>query len=388
LEDAAGHRSVVLTADLLGFPRNMYDHISGELKSRCNLQRAEVILNCSHTHCGPVLRGALYDIYPLDDRQRAMIEEYSAGLEKTVVKTIAEALADLRPATLSAAQGFCPFAVNRRENTEDEVIQLRAAGQPTKGPSDRAVPVLAVRSSEGSLLAVLFGYACHNTTLSDYQWCGDYAGFAQIALEKEHSGTQMMFFQGCGADQNPLPRRSVELCQKYGQSLADSVEKVLAGPMKPLAPRLQTAFQFITLDFGQMPTRADLEGMLKKTGYEARWAKRLLAELDAGKSFEKAYPAYPVQVWKLGDQLWITLGGEVVVDYALKLKAKYGTDTWIAGYTNDDMAYIPSRRVWEEGRYESGAFGVYGLPALRWTPEIEDRILGAVDRLVQQLKSE
>ena len=48
-------------------------------------------------------------------------------------------------------------------------------------PVDHDVPVLAVRDAENKLVAVLFGYACHNTTLtaSFYQLSGDYAGVAQ-----------------------------------------------------------------------------------------------------------------------------------------------------------------------------------------------------------------
>jgi hypothetical protein len=50
------------------------------------------------------------------------------------------------------------------------------------------------------------------------------------------------------------------------------------------------------------------------------------------------------------------------------------------------MSYIPSRRVWEEGGYESGAFYVYGLPTDRWTPDIEDRIAASVQRLVEEVQ--
>ncbi|MFH1267528.1 MAG: hypothetical protein ABIK89_17535, partial [Planctomycetota bacterium] len=132
-------------------------------------------------------------------------------------------------------------------------------------------------------------------------------------------------------------------------------------------------------------TREDLQAALEKNVYFKRRAERLLKQLDAGGSLAASYP-YPVQAWKLGDnQLWITLGGEVVVDYSLRFKSTYGPETWVSGYTNDVMAYIPSRRVWEEGGYESGAFYVYGLPTERWTPKIEDRIAAAVQRLVEKL---
>ena len=79
------------------------------------------------------------------------------------------------------------------------------------------------------------------------------------------------------------------------------------------------------------------------------------------------------------------MGGEVAVDYSLMFKKKYGPQTWVAGYTNDVMAYIPSRRIWEEGGYQAGAFEVYGLPAVRWTGEIENLLTASVDRLVERV---
>jgi hypothetical protein len=255
-------------------------------------------------------------------------------------------------------------------------------GIAPKGPSDFAVPVMAVRSPSGTLQAVVFGYSAHTSMLSGYQWSADYAGFTQRILENTHPNAQAMFFQGCGADQSAVPRGTREQCQKAGENLAAAVAKVLAAPMRRLTPRLNTAFQFIALDFSEQPTRTQLETTARGTNYQARWARRLLSELKAGHSLAKSYPEYPVEVWKLGqDQLWIALGGEVVVDYALRFKRRNGEKTWVAGYANDVMAYIPSRRVWEEGGYQAGAFEVYGLPAVRWTPHIEERIAATVEKL-------
>jgi hypothetical protein len=50
------------------------------------------------------------------------------------------------------------------------------------------------------------------------------------------------------------------------------------------------------------------------------------------------------------------------------------------------MAYIPSRRLWEQGGYQAGAFEVYGLPETRWSPDIEDRVTTAVSRLVDRVR--
>jgi hypothetical protein len=344
------------------------------------------MLTSSHTHSGPVLGTSLTDCYPLDQEQRNRIEQYSQWLEGTVVSTVAKALRQWSSARLYAGEGTTDFAVNRRNNPANEVPRLREAGE-LKGPWDHRVPVLAVRSEDGEWLSVVFGYACHNTTLAGYEWCGDYAGYAQLALEEKYPQTQAMFHSGCGADQNPLPRRSVDLCKNYGEMLATAVDEVLETEMRTLDSSLGTSFARIALDYGQQPTRSDLESLASTNDYRGRWAKRLLAQWDAGHAFDTAYRNYPIQVWRLGSaQWWIVMGGEVVVDYPLRFKECYGPDCWVTGYANDVMAYIPSKRIWEEGGYEAGAFSVYGLPAERWSPDIEERIVGCVERLVEKLQ--
>jgi type 1 glutamine amidotransferase len=388
LEDARGRRSALITADLLNVTPDMRNAVCRVLQKRFGLTPADVMLTCSHTHTGPVLAGRLETIYALNQEQKAKIKTYTSQLEKKVVQVAVEALKNLKPAKLMAGQGTAAFAVNRRNNIEADVPRLRKEGKALKGPVDHDVPVLAVRTPDGELRAVIFGYACHNTVLSFYRWSGDYAGFAQRFVEKGHPGVTAMFWQGCGADQNPLPRRSVELAEKYGRMLADGVEKVLDTPMQAIRPTLKTAFRTIELAFEQVLTQDSLKKMSKEKGYRGRSARLCLERLETDGEFPKECP-YPVQVWRLGkDQLWVAIGGEVVVDYALMLKKRYGPRTWVAGYANDVMAYIPSRRVWQEGGYESGSLVLYGMPAKKWKGDIEQRVLAAVDNMVKKVQGE
>jgi len=387
LEASDGYHGVIVTADILGFPKPSADNVSKDLQRRHNLERSQIMLTATHTHGGPAIRHTLQDCYPTNEKHRQDIEEYSEDFESTVVATVDKALAKMMPATLWAGEGNTDFAFNRRNNSEPKVPEMRRLGTPLKGPIDHSVPVLMVRTPGGDLRAVVFGYACHTTALAGYEFSGDLAGFAQINLEKSHPDTQAMFFQGCGSDQGCTPRRTVELCQKYGKMLSDTVEKVIAKPMRPLSPQLHTAIEFLELGFHEQPTMKELLETAEKRGYQARWAARLVKQLEQGKPFAKSYPAYPVQAWRLGaNQLWITLGGEVAVNYSLLFKTKYGPQTWVAGYTNDVMAYIPSRKIWEGGGYQAGAFPVYGLPAKSWTPDIEALIAAAAERLVKKVK--
>lgn len=386
LEDAEGHRGVVLSSDTLGIPKAMYEDVCRQVQEKYRLDRSQVMLHASHTHCGPVIGSALLDIYPVNEQQRDDIDEYFKWLTAEIVTTIGEAIKDLQPATISRGMGSADIAVNRRTNREPDVPALREHNE-LMGPVDHSVPVLAVYGMDQKLKAVVFTYACHNTTLSFQKWCGDYAGFAQYELESRYPGATAMFCMGCGADQNPLPRRTVELCEQYGKKLAGAVESVLNGTKISVGPKLETRHAFVKLKMDSFPDINKLQKMAAEpVSYTQRWASRLLKLVQEGVPTSQEYD-YPIQAWRLGgDQLWITLGGEVVIDYALRLKGEFGDQTWVSAYTNDVMAYIPSKRVLLEGGYEGqSSMMVYGMPTERWAPTVEDRIDQGVGILVKSL---
>ena len=388
LRASDGKRVVMATTDHMGMSKTIYESLFAKLERRFSLDRSEFMLTFSHNHCGPALKDDLVDYYPTDEEQRRLIAEYSDWMEDQVVEAVGEALDNLQPAQLLKGEGKCTFAVNRRENTEADVLKMRAEGTPLRGVVDHYVPVLAVKGEHGKLLGVLFGYACHPTTLSFNTWCGDYPGFAQVNLEANHPGTAAMFFNACGGDQNPLPRRKLELCKRYGKMLSDAVEDVLSTPMQPVSGGLRSAFEFVDLAYDELVTREKLLPIANgRAGLHARWAKRMLKMIDEGVTFPTSYP-YPVQAWRIGGELLlIGIGGEAVVDYSLRFKREFGPTTWVCGYANDMAAYIPSRRVWEEGGYEGGPhLDEYGRPAWRWAGDVEDRVAGAVHRVVEDVR--
>ena len=385
LEDPAGKRVVLVTSDFQGVPKEMSDRVFAELRKKLKLERDQVMITFSHNHCGPRLGDDLVDYYPVEAEQVKLVEEYTSLMVVKMFAMIEESLTKLVPATLQIGEGRTGFAVNRRNNREADVPMLLAKGEPLKGPVDHAVPVMTVTGADKKLLAIVFGYACHPTTLNFTKWCGDYPGFAQIAIEKNHPGALAMFVNTCGGDQNPLPRRKVELCEKYGHMLADAVEEALKKPLKSVSPGLQTAFEYVELPYEQLITRAELQAFTKDTNaIRKRWAERLLKKLDAGEKFAPTYP-YPLHAWRLGkEMLVIGMGAEAVVDYSLRFKVKYGPGTWVCGYTDDMISYIPSRRVWQEGGYEGGPnLFEYGRPALRWAGDVEERIAESVHKLVK-----
>ncbi len=377
IEDADGKKALLITCDLLGFPKKISDQIRDQIAVKYGLTRSQIILSYTHTHSGPVLTDALSDIYPLDEDQSEVISEYSHFLEKRIVDLSGEAIKAMVPARIYSRAGVTRFQVNRRNNNEASLTPLTAL----KGPNDYSVPVLKVTDTTGNLMAVVFGYACHATVLDIYMISGDYPGFAQIEMEKLHPGATAMFFQGAGADQNPLPRRTIPLARQYGKELAAAVERVLNENMNKLDPALTTAYSEVDLTFAPPPSKDSLIKILNgPEGYQRRWASRQLERLKKEGSLMTSYP-YPVEIWKLGSQVIMALGGEVVVDYSIGLKELFGQGIFVMGYVNDDMAYIPSETILKEGGYEGESSQmVYGLPA-KWSNDVQSVIFGEMRKL-------
>ena len=378
LEDATGKRLVLVTTDLIGIPRQLGAEVAAEAEKKFGIKRDELMLTASHTHCGPVIRDNLADMYPLSAEEADKVAAYTKKLKGDLVEVIGAAVKALEPTNLKFAHGKASFAMNRREPTEKGIIN----GKHPTGPVDHTVPVLIVEGKDGKVRAVVFGYACHNTTLSFYDWCGDYAGFAQLGIEAAFPGATAMFWTGCGADANPQPRGKLELCEQHGKELADAVIATVKGETKPITGKFTAKYETVALKLDPMLTKAQLTAdALSKTYAVQKRAERLLKELDANGKLADTYPHYPVQTWTLGEQIhWVSLGGEVVIDYAVRLKKELpATRTlWVTGYANDVMAYIPSARVLKEGGYEAHSSQIYyGMPGL-WSPAIEEVIITKV----------
>jgi neutral ceramidase len=389
LDDGSGNRVVLLTLDLVGIHRDTATRICRRLSEDYSLRREQIAINCSHTHTGPAVGMNLAPLHYmlLPPAMQAKLDAYESELVEKLVSLVGDAVEQMQPCTVTHGIGMCSFAVNRRDNAAADVPRHRALGT-LAGPYDHDVPVLAIRDASLELKAIVFGYACHATVLSSRQWSGDYPGFAQQEIERRYPGATALFWAGCGADQNPIPRREVELARQYGTRLGTSVAEVVEGTMRSVEPRIRTAFREIDLPLTELPSVEELRitADSPEQKYEQARAKYLLDRLSGRDQLADHY-AYPVATWLLGNDVrFVFLGGEVVVDYALRIKGSAAggqqgdqPSVWVAGYSNDVMAYIPSRRVLREGGYEGGGSNVYyGLPGL-WSPDIEKMIIAEVD---------
>lgn len=370
-EDSNGNHCVIVTTDIIGISHQISEDISKQILDKYKIDRSQLLISSSHNHSGPVILPSYFDFSASELR---FVSEYGQKLTTDIVELIEMAWNDLKPMEISTGHGFADFGRNRR----DPAIKIR--------PVDPDVPVLAVTAPDGKLKAVLFGYACHNTTLTgdNYEICGDYAGFAQIELENIFEGVTAMFFQGCGADIDPFPRGNMLHAEQHGRTLASVVQKVLSGNLQPVSSPIRTGYKVIELEFQPFDIGIYKKEILSNDSFKQKRARLMMEAFSKG--WDISTIQYPVQTIRFSNDLtFIGLGGEVVVDYSLFLKNEYPEENlFISGYCNEVMCYIPTVRILREGGYESNSSMIYkGLPG-PLSENVEADVLNAVRMVLKE----
>ncbi len=366
--DGGKGTSVLLTVDNLGVPDYMTREVATRLAQKAKLDPARLAITSTHTHTAPMLTDCLPTIFgtPIAPEEQETIDRYTRELTDDLEQVALAAIADVKPARLEYGIGRIDIAINRRTQG---------------GPVDHDLPVMLVKDPAGKLRAIYTSYACHCVTLSNNQISGDWAGYAQELLQKEHPGVIALTSVGCGADANPSARGSVDIAAGQGTKIAAEVARLLQTPLTPLDEPIATTLNRIELPFDNHPTRAEWEERAKQQDAIGYHARVQLARLDRGEKLQTIL-SYPIQTWTFGDQLaMVFLPGEVVVDYSLRLKREFDRNRiWINGYSNDVPCYIPSERILKEGGYEAdGAMIFYDRPT-RLASGIEQKIIDEVHR--------
>jgi hypothetical protein len=345
--------------------------VARRLKEKAGIERDRLVITFTHTHTAPKVVGASDTIFqtPMPPEHQAHIDRYTKELTESLVKVALDALADRKPARLEWAVGEVKFAKNRR---------------PQGGPVDHALPMLVVRAAEGGAIRAIYTtYACHCVTLSHNKISGDWAGYAQEAIQRNHPGAIAMVSIGCGSDANPssgVTGENIAAAAEQGDEIANEVERLLKGSLTPISGKISTTYATIDLALNELPTREELEAAAGKGDYNATYQLEILGR---GESLLSKI-TYPIQVVSFGDALaMVFLGGEVCVDYTVRLRNELdAAKVWIHGYSNDFCSYIPSERLLKEGGYGGGGeINYFGLPTTLKTG-LEDKIVAEVHRQI------
>ncbi|MEO2017971.1 MAG: neutral/alkaline non-lysosomal ceramidase N-terminal domain-containing protein, partial [Fuerstiella sp.] len=384
--------TILVTVDNCGVPASVTEAVFAKAKGKHRISRAHFAVCSTHTHSGPWLREFAPNILAdLTDTETAHLKQYEEDLIAKLVEVVEKAITSRRPGRLSIGQGNVGFAMNRRTLTNG---RWTGFGETPDGPVDHQLPILAAHDVDGKLIAVLANYACHATTETGQfnQISGDWPGLAADLIEADNDGAVALIAIGCAADANPSPRGTHEMAKQHGRAVADEVNRLLGHAItegvtkqvQPIDPRITCNMARVDLPLGPLPSREEWEQRAKEAGHIGMHARQFLKLLDDGKSIPTTVPQYPVQTWCFGeDMAMVFLGGEVVVDYSIRLNEILDGDRlWTNAYSNDVPCYIASKRILREGGYEADRSMVYYGHPTRLAPESEDIICDTVQKLL------
>jgi neutral ceramidase len=234
--EAGGSRVAIVTADVGSL---VSENLRRDVASKLGIP--VLLLSASHTHSAPAFLP--FGSAPAEGNQAA---SYLAELERKIFGAIEEASRSMFPARLAIGMGSLQLGYNRllvREDGRARALFDNLERVPY-GPVDPEVVLLRVEDAAGRPKALLVHYAAHAVVLgpTSCKYSADYPGVVQSVVEKELSGTQVMFVQGGAGDINPLfqgrsgrEEDDFAVMEKMGRLLAAEVLRANKG-VKPLAP--------------------------------------------------------------------------------------------------------------------------------------------------------
>jgi hypothetical protein len=391
IEDQTGQRLAIVSIDLIAITPIIGDSVLSALAAKHGLSRREVLLFPTHTHYAPEFRPDKAPFFHIPGEFAKKLPVEADRLAALIIDVVDRAFLCVEPVRLFVKRTAADFAHNRRR------LGVKGGNASTTDFYDHEVPILDCIDTAGHRKAILFGYACHCTTIppDDLRYSSDWAGHARAILQQNFAGATALFIPGAGADQNPEPHGSVECSQRHGEALALAVQSALITPGTEITGAIRCEFEDVPLDLERV-SPGQLERMLVSDDPPQRVKARcLLDQLARGETLITSYPV-PVHVVRFGNELILcALAGEPVVDWSHKLKQLMRDQCpanplplpWVAGYCNDMFGYLPTRRIQAEGGYEGGRAYLWNWIPAPITDCAEGRITAAATRLLKRTHS-
>ena len=335
-------RLLWLHCDLIGFVREWVCILRKRLAAELGLEERQIILSATHTHAGPA---TLY----LRHCGR-MDEVYLEELEHRLLNAARVAAADPEPVVLRCGEGQCTLGRDRRTPSIHSHV-------------DERVPVLAFLRQDGGFLALVANYAVHNVALSyeNRLISADMAGVAAELARQQLPGKPIVLMTngGCANIQPRQVSPDPTLMQRQGRELGDVIVRTAEAGQPCSAPGLATAMEALELPLAVHSREAILreyESSWGRLSEDSPWRGAIREWRDETLSLlERGAPSSVVtdlQVLHIGPLSLVAMGAEVFSRMAGELRAAHRPQTYVVGYANGDLGYLPFREIYDEGGYE------------------------------------
>ena len=316
-----------------------YDEFCEELNKQTGIRAGQVWWAATHTHSAPevgppglprAFLGNRYDHEP--------DWEYARRVKTSLIDSIREARAKLAPARLSVGVTTAMANINRRARDAEGRIWL---GMNPEGPVDRQVGLIRLERPDGSLIALVANYAMHGTVLGGANTLisGDAPGIVAGYVE-EKLNAPVLFLNGAAGDIAPIysvyPDFKSSHINEFKVLLGD---RILAGN-RAMGP----ATSKVSLRAAEKVLETPLKSGLT-------WPDELQQYAAAGGVRQVRLPLRFLRINDTG--IWaapLELFCEIAMD--IRNQSPFAR-TFYFGYTNGWLGYMPTRKAFPEGGYET-----------------------------------
>ncbi len=383
LDDGA-NKIAIVGVDLLALGVRIADDIRERAAKSTDIAADSILICATHTHSAPafnIFATPRADAKPTEGRNL----EWERGLPEKIASAIVQANKNLEPASLRAAATSFTLGINRRLKRPHHQVQTAAN---RSGPADAEVNALGAYRSDGSPIAFLMNYPCHGVVLCEDNllYSRDWPGFAMDEIETAAASAAgprpiSIFIQGATGNIDPHSRGNFEVAEQHGRAMGratfDALQHALslaeariAAHRIPLNLKLKDfSAELAVARACAAQTQASLDNHRGGDGYQLKRLRdhhaQSLAALAALEALEEQNRrdrrvdaarrelATAITLVTIGNLAVVGIPGELFVELGLALKANPRfTQTFVAGYCNDLIGYIPTRSAYAEGGYE------------------------------------
>jgi neutral ceramidase len=371
-----GESAALVFCDVVSLPRDITGEARAQASAASGIPVDHIAVAATHSHTGPLIHGALSDFF--NQRNIAKFGSdpydpaaYRATLIKQVIAAVVEAKAALQPVELKT--GYVienRLAFNRRFHMKDGSVQFNP-GQlnpnivRVAGPVDPQVGIILLnKPGADKPSAAIVSFAMHLDTVGGTEYSADYPKYLQDLLHKSFGPDfTLLFGAGTCGDINHIDvsitgkRETPEI----GKLLGETVEKAIRQDEFSPAVEASLAVRSVKID---VPLQTYSEGEISQArkNLELVGTRELpfLGQVEAYKIVDlqrqpgKSVPL-EVQAFRLNkDTAIVTLPTEIFVEFGLAIKtASPFKTTLVVELTNDSLGYIPTKKAFAEGSYET-----------------------------------
>jgi neutral ceramidase len=371
-------KGAIVICDLIGLTASVSSQARAQAEKETGIPANHICIAATHSHTGPLYAGALREMFhrrAVEMHGRDPLEEvdYPQVLVEKLVEAIIAATKDVRTVKLEAGVAEeTGLSFNRRFHMKDGTVVFNPGRRNPNivrvaGPIDPDVGLVRFLDGDSNQpLGLLTVFALHLDTTGGTQYSADYPYYLQEALRSKFGKEfHSLFGAGTCGDINhidfskesqgmPGVPEAKRIGDALGKKVIESLE-LLAQEEPRLAIR-RSVVEAPKQSYSEEEIAKARERMEKVGTRELSFLEQVEATKIVDLQLRKGDKIpLEVQVFQLsGDTAIVCLPGEVFVDLgqAIKAASPY-KNTLVMELCNDTPAYIPTRKAFAEGSYET-----------------------------------